>query len=228
MTWANTIDSSLLRAWTNVDKERTVTDPQLSEFLILRPQKSTSIFQTESSNKRPAQTLIFFYHSGGFWDPSRDFPLPNRTEESFTLISSWTCFSSIYFTCTSSSCCRFCLPYLLFICPALNGIPLKSAWSWCLAFGRSFCVLYCLSVSFALKDLIFPEGSVGQWWCYICHSFTHLVIQSVVTWSSTQCQRLFTSPVSPCHRLSLWLRLFAGLRAFSGLQLADTASFSFS
>lgn len=170
----------------------------------------------------------FFYHSGGFWDPSRDFPLPNRTEESFTLISSWTCFSSIYFTCTSSSCCRFCLPYLLFICPALNGIPLKSAWSWCLAFGRSFCVLYCLSVSFALKDLIFPEGSVGQWWCYICHSFTHLVIQSVVTWSSTQCQRLFTSPVSPCHRLSLWLRLFAGLRAFSGLQLADTASFSFS
>lgn len=60
MTWANTIDSSLLRAWTNVDKDRTVTDPQLSEFLILRPQKSTSIFQTESSNKRPAQTLIFF------------------------------------------------------------------------------------------------------------------------------------------------------------------------
>lgn len=120
----------------------------------------------------------FFYHSGGFWDPSRDFPLPNRTEESFTLISSWTCFSSIYFTCTSSSCCRFCLPYLLFICPALNGIPLKSAWSWCLVFGRSFCVLYCPSASFALKDLIFPVGSVGQWWCYMLYA--------ICVWPATQ------------------------------------------
>jgi len=37
MTWANTIDWSLLRAWTNVDKGQTVTAAQLSDFPILTP-----------------------------------------------------------------------------------------------------------------------------------------------------------------------------------------------
>jgi len=74
MTWANTIDWSLLRAWTNVDKGQTVTAAQLSDFPILTPLKSTSTPQTESSNKRRVQTLIF-YDSSGFWDSSCDFPL---------------------------------------------------------------------------------------------------------------------------------------------------------
>jgi len=37
MTWANTIDWSLLRAWTNVDKGQTVTAAQLSDFPNLTP-----------------------------------------------------------------------------------------------------------------------------------------------------------------------------------------------